>query len=88
MVARIFSEWSVELVVEHERDGEWDDTKEDSEERKGGKGEKKRKERNKAWTAARMRAECKLSTEMRFEMSLRLKETVPVRFVRRGNRMV
>ncbi|MCJ1438187.1 hypothetical protein MMC27_007574 [Xylographa pallens] len=72
VVSRIFSEWSVELVVAAEKE---DDESEEMVRREGERV---------AWKDARRRAEKALLNDVEFDMSLRLRGKIPIRFVSRG----
>ena len=64
VLATIFKDYSVELVVDEQEKGKL-----------GGKEH---------WDAARIRAERQLSTGVEFMTSLKMKESVPLKLVRRG----
>ena len=72
-IARIFEEWSVELIFEGMDDDDDDVI---------GIGEEE-VEKRKGWQEARRRAEETMSKGVTFDMTLRPKEMVPVRFVKR-----
>lgn len=71
VVTRIFSEYSVELVVEEE-----------GKERLSSTANKQ--QRKVAWDRAKGLAEQKMSAGVEFAMSLRMIDNVPVRFVKKG----
>jgi cytochrome P450 len=75
VLARILSEWSVELVA----DTGMQVCESEKEKRSHG-----REDRETAWRAARRKAEVQLSDGVKFDMSLRIMGSVPVRFVKRG----
>lgn len=73
VVTRIFSEYSVELVMEEKR--EIPDSKVGKEQKKV------------AWEKARGLAEQEMSSGVEFQTALRLSENVPVRFVKKGQEL-